>query len=62
MAKKKRSRGRPRIYKEGQKKRVLLQMPSDLAGRLDKYAAANDTNRTAVIQQALREFLDDNRH
>jgi predicted transcriptional regulator len=59
---KKTHRGRPRIYKEGQKKRVLLQMPSDLAVRLDKYAAANDTNRTAVIHQALREFLDDNRH
>ena len=62
MAKKKhRGPGQPRKYEPGKVLWMNLQLPLDLAKRLDKRAKAEGLKRTAAVQQAVREWVEDKR-
>lgn len=59
MAKKKqRGPGQPRKYEPGKVFWVNLQLPLDLARRLDKRAKALGLKRTAAVQAAVREWVE----
>ena len=50
--------GHPRKYPEGSATKVLIQMPTDLLGKLDKRAKRLGIKRTEAIQRAIVAWLD----
>ena len=50
--------GHPRKYPEGSAIKVLIQMPTDLLGKLDKRAKRLGIKRTEAAQLAITAWLD----
>jgi len=58
QTKKKQSVGKPSSFGDVELRRIIAEIPKDLARRFNVYVAQNDSRLNIELAQAIKEFLE----